>query len=318
MVDTVKILGALLGGGNMSSGSGANILKSVLGAATGGGQQGGGQGGGLGDLLGSVMKGQGQQQGGGGLGDILGSVLGGQQQGQQQSQQSGGGLGGMLGSVLGGGSNQSSGGGLGDILGSVLGGGDQQQQSQRPAAGGLNDLLGGLLGGGASQSQGQSQSGGGGLSDLIGAALNQFGHAEQAAQQGQQPRSFEEHSPNLNYNQASDQATVMIRAMVNAAKSDGKVDKEEQQKILGKLGSVTQDEIDFVNNELAQPLDVQGFARDVPRGMENQAYAMSLMAIDLDSNPEAKYLHELAQAMGIDAETSNQIHKQLGAPVLYS
>ncbi len=45
---------------------------------------------------------------------------------------------------------------------------------------------------------------------------------------------------------------------------------------------------------------------------------MSLMAIDLDSNNEAKYLHELGQAMGIDAQTSNQIHQQVGAPVLYS
>ena len=33
MVDTVKILGALLGGGGMSSGTGGAILKSVLGAA---------------------------------------------------------------------------------------------------------------------------------------------------------------------------------------------------------------------------------------------------------------------------------------------
>ena len=225
MVDTVKILGALLGGGNMSSGSGANILKSVLGAAMGGQQ---GQAGGLGDLLGSVMQGGGGQQGGGGLGDILGSVLGGAGQGQ------------------------SSGGALGDVLGSVLGGGQQAR-----SGGGLGDLLGGVLGG-------QSQSGAGGLSDLIGAALNQFGHAEQAAQSGLQPRNFEEHSPGVDQRQANDQATIMIRAMVNAAKADGRVDKEEQQKIMGKLGSVTQDEIDFVNNELSQPLDVEGFARSVP------------------------------------------------------
>ena len=278
MVDTVKLLGALLGGGNMSSGSGSNILQSVLGAALGGQQ---GQGGGLGDLLGSVMQGAQGQQGGGGLGGMLGSVLGG------------------------GSSSQPSSGGLGGMLGSVLGGGGQQ------AGGGLGDLLGGVLGG-------QGQSAGGGLSDLIGAALNQFGNAEQAAQSGLQPRSFEEHSPDIDQRQASDQATIMIRAMVNAAKADGRVDKEEQQKIMGKLGSVTQDEIDFVNNELSQPLEVEGFAKSVPAGMENQVYAMSLMAIDLDSNTEAKYLHQLSQAMGIEPEVCNQIHKQLGAPALYS
>ena len=290
MVDTVKILGALLGGGNMSSGSGANILKSVLGAAVSGGQQ---------------------QGGGGGLGDLLGSVLGGAQ-GQQSAQQQGGGLGGMLGSVLGGGQGGgSTGGGLGGMLGSVLGGGGQSA----PQGGGLGDLLGGILGGKA-----QMPSGGAGadLSDLIGSALNQFGHAEQAAQRGEPAPSFESHSGGMAHSAACEQATIMIQAMINAAKADGRVDREEQEKILGKLGSVTQDEIEFVNSELSKPLDINGFARGVPRGMENQVYAMSLMAIDLDSQAEAKYLHGLAQAMGIEPQVSNQIHQQLGAPVLYS
>ena len=280
MVDTVKILGALLGGGGASQGSGAEILKSVLGAAVGGKQ--GGAGGGLGDLLGAVLGGQQQQQSGGGIGDILGSVLGGGQQ-------------------------QRSGGGLGDVLGSVLGGGSKAA----PQGGGLADILGGVLGG-------ASSGGGAGLDDLIGAALNQFGHAEKAAQEGRSAPRFEEHSPGMNHSQANEQATVMIRAMLNAAKSDGRVDQEEQQKIVSKLGNVTQDEIDFVNHELAQPLDVNGFIRSVPRGMGNQAYAMSLMAIDLDTNKEARYLHELAQGLGIDPQTCNQIHQQLGAPVLYS
>ncbi len=282
MVDTVKILGALLGGGNMSSGSGANILKSVLGAAMSGG-------------------------GGGGLSSLLGSVLGGSQQ-----QSGGGGLGGMLSKVLGGGgAQQQSGGGLSSMLGSVLGGGGQQQA--QAAQGGLSDMLGGVLGG----SQGGS-GGGANLQDLIGSALNQFGHSEQAAQRGETAPNFASHSPNHNENQMADQATVMIRAMINAAKADGRVDKAEQEAILGKLGSVTQDEINFINNELEQPLNVQSFAQSVPQGLENQVYAMSLMAIDLDSQEEAKYLDALAQNMNISHETANQIHSQLGAPQLYS
>lgn len=292
MVDTVKILGALLGGGNMSSGSGSSILKSVLGAAmSGGGRQQTG-GGGLGDLLGSVLSGaqsQGRTQAGGGLGDILGSVLGGGQ-----------------------GQGQARGGGLGDVLGGMLGGG---QRGGASAGGGLGDLLGGVLGG---SPQGPSGGAGADLSDLIGAALNQFGHAEQAAQQGRPEPRFEEHNHGIAHSEACEQATVMIRAMVNAAKSDGRVDAEEQKSILGQLGSVSQDEIDFVNAELRKPLDVESFARSVPRGMENQAYAMSLMAIDLDSQAEAQYLHQLGQAMGIQPQTANQIHQQLGAPSLYA
>lgn len=279
MVDAVKILGALLGGGNMSSGTGSSILKSVLGAAMGGGNQGGR--GGLGDLLGSVMQGAGGSGGGGGLGDMLGGLLGGGT--------SAGGLGGMLGG---------------------------RNQAAPPAGGGdLGDLLGGILGG---KPQGASGSQGADLSDLIGAALSQFGNAEKAAQNNLQPVAFDSHSPDLDISQVQDQATLMVRAMINAAKADGRVDKAEQEKILGKLGSVTRDEIDFINTELSHPLDVQDFIRSVPRGMEGQVYAMSLMAIDLDSQAEAKYLHELGQGMGMKPEVMNQVHRQLGVQALYA
>lgn len=46
-------------------------------------------------------------------------------------------------------------------------------------------------------------------------------------------------------------------------------------------------------------------------------YVASLMAIDLDSNPEAQHLHELATAFGIPAEQVNRIHQRYGAPKLY-
>lgn len=280
MVDTVKLLGALLGGGNMSSGSGANILKSVLGSALSGGT-GTSQGGDLGELLGDVLKGNGNS-GQGGLGDMLSSVLGG----------------------------SGSSGGLGNILGSVLGGG-------QPSAGGgdLGSLLGGVLGG---RPQGTSGAGGADLSELVGAALSQFGNSEKATRQGRSPINFETNSPDLDTGKVQDQAEIMIRAMINAAKSDGRVDKDEQQKILGQLGSLSQDEVDFVNNEIASKLDVDGFAGSVPQSMKNQVYTMSLMAIDLDNNTEANYLHQLGQSLGIQPETINQIHRQLGARVLYT
>jgi uncharacterized membrane protein YebE (DUF533 family) len=290
MVDTLKILGALLGGGGISKGSGASVLQSVLGAAMSGGSSASGEG-------------------AGGLGDLLGSVLGG---GQGTGAQSGGGLGDLLGSVAGG---SQSGGGLGDMLSSVLGGGGKAASS-----GGLGDLLGGVLGG-AMPGTGGSQSTGGGAGDLgnlINSALNQFGNSEQAARNNLQPRNFEEHSPGMVHGEACEQATLMIRAMINAAKSDGTVDKQEQEKILGKLGHVTEDEMEFVRHEMAQPLDVDEFARSVPPGMGNQVYAMSLMALDLDSNPEAQYLHQLAQGLNISRDTVNRVHKQLGAPLLYA
>lgn len=212
-------------------------------------------------------------------------------------------LGSVLGSVFGGGTpsrSQMSGGGIGDILGGMLGGGSSS------SGGGLGDLLGGLLGGGS------SSQGGGGLADLLGAAMKQFGGS---APGGVDLARFQ---PNIEPEQANEQALILVRAMIDAAKADGRVDQEEQQHILEGFGDeVSRDELDFLKEEMARPLDVDSLVRSVPRGMEQQVYLMSLTAIDLDTNPEAQYLHQLAQGLGLDADTVNAIHDQLGAPRLY-
>jgi len=252
-------------------------------------------------ILGSILNSGALSRGSGSniLGSIVGAVTGG---GQTQS----GGLGSLIGGMLGGGgSSQGSGGGLGGLFG-----GDSVSAGANRSGGGMSDLLGGLMGGGA------GSAGGTGLGALIGAAMSQFG-----GQRGGEPQSSfnsREHLPQgMQYEQATDQATLMIRAMINAAKADGQVDQEEQQNILGKLGDVTQDEIDFVRSEIDRPLDVDSFVRTIPRGMEQQIYMVSLMAIDLDTNAEAQYLHKLAQGTGISTEISNLLHEQLGVPVLY-
>jgi uncharacterized membrane protein YebE (DUF533 family) len=193
----------------------------------------------------------------------------------------------------------------------MLGGG----RSQSSGGGGLGGLLGGLLGGGGGGAGAQSQ--GGGLGDLLGMAMKQFGAAKQGNEQ-QAREEIRQHMPSgMDYGQAEQQAELLIKAMINAAKSDGTVDREEQQKIVGRLGEVTQDEVQFVQDELNQPLDVQRFVREIPRGMEQQVYAISLTAIDLDTNKEAQYLHQLAQGTGLSPDVCNQIHEQLGVQKIY-
>jgi uncharacterized membrane protein YebE (DUF533 family) len=281
-MDAIKILGSLLNSGALSKGSGGDVLGSLIGAALGG------------------SKNQ-PTQGGGSLGDLLGSVLGG-----GQASSSGGGIGDLLGGLLGGGkSSSASGGGLGDLLGSVLGGGSSGHTAAPTDAKGLEDLLG----------IGKDS---GGLGGLLGGALAKYG-------QVQNPNvptpHAEDHSmlpAGVDPREASRQAELMIKAMINAAKSDGSFDKSEQEKILSKLGDVTQDEIDFIRSEFAAPLDVQGFANSVPRGLEHQVYAVSLAAIDLDENSEAQYLGELAESLRIGPNEAKQIHAQLGAPKIFA
>lgn len=234
----------------------------------------------LGKLLvsGAMSKGAG--------GNLLGSLLGG-----QAGQAGGADLGSLLGGLMGqaGGAAGQQGGSNGG-MGALLGG----NSSDAGGAGGLGGLLGGLMGGGAA-------GGAGGLGGLLGAALS-----------GQQGAAAP--APTTEQN---DQAALLIRAMVNAAKCDGQVDEQEQQKIVGKLGDISAEEANFIRSEMAAPLDIDGFVRSVPKGLEQQIYLISLMAIDLDSRPEAEYLDRLAKGLGISQQASNDLHNQLNIPVLY-
>ena len=200
----------------------------------------------------------------------------------------------LLGGLLGGGSQQQSGSqssGLAGIL-SGLGGGQQQGGSA------LSGLLGSVLGGGSG--------GAGAISGLLGSMLG-GGSKEQAVQVAPEQQAA-----------ANDEAILMIRAMVNAAKSDGRIDQTEQDSIISKLGDdVSQAEADFLRKEFAAPLDVADFAKSIPRGLEQQIYALSLTSIELDTQNEAQYLGQLAQGLQIDPNLCNQIHEQLGAPKIF-
>ena len=60
--------------------------------------------------------------------------------------------------------------------------------------------------------------------------------------------------------QEEDAAGLMLKAMIQAAKSDGKIDEAEKQKLLANLGDVSEAERDFVNREISAPVDVQALA----------------------------------------------------------
>lgn len=146
--------------------------------------------------------------------------------------------------------------------------------------------------------------------------------ATDATRQNSHPHSghrHQHHHPHHGYddNQLNERAVVLIRAMVNAAKADGKIDKCEQDEIVGRLGRIDSAEAQFLQQEFRRPLDVHAFSHDVPRGMEEEVYAMSLMAIDLDTRPEAHYLTELAACLRLDPRVCNNIHAHYGAPQIF-
>ncbi len=256
-------------------------------------------GGGLLDqiLQGTQSAGQGGQSSGGGLGDILGQVLGGGT--------TSGGAG--TGRRYGGPNSAGATGGLGGIL-DQLGGAARGGQSGGAAGGGLGDLLGGLLGGaaggaagGALASRGSQQSNDASFGELLNDSLINRGEPEVAP------------TPEQNA-----MAGLMLRAMIQAAKADGKIDDTEKERLMGELGELDDEERQFIREQMAAPIDAAALARDVPKGMEPQVYLMSVMAIDFDSQDEAQYLHKLAQALGLPPQVVNQIHQQVGVQNLYS
>jgi len=266
---------------------GVAVAKGAKAVMQGGAKPTGGNGG----LFGGPHSPQRDAMAGTPLEGIMDSVLGGGQQGGS------GGLGGLLEGL---GQTQSAGpGGLGDILGGLA--------KQSGGAGGLGDLLGGL------------QQGGGGLGGLLG-GLAGAAAGGAGGSFGQVLNSQFDGNPEPAIQASAEQeaaAGLMLSAMLQAAKSDGKFDAAEQQKLMEKLGDVSDAERNFVNAELQKPMDVKGLAQSIPRGLEPQVYMMSVLGIDLDTNQEAQYLHELAQAVGLSKQNVNDIHDQMGVPRIY-
>ncbi len=114
-----------------------------------------------------------------------------------------------------------------------------------------------------------------------------------------------------------EQAKLMLRAMIQAAKADGELDEQEQEIILGELGDdVTDEERAFVQEQLNAPIDVMGLAADSGAPLRTQIYATSLAAIRLDNTREASYLRQLSTALGLSDAERDQIHTYMGAPTL--
>ena len=188
------------------------------------------------------------------------------------------------------GGKSSSGGGISDMLGGLLGGSKNDTSSSQ--GGGIGDLLSGLTGSKPTTSNDN------GLGGLLLAALA--------------GKEVENATPTQ-----EEQAKVLLKAMINAAKADGQIDKSEQAKIVEHVGDVTAEELAFVQSEMAAPLDLEGVIANA-NGIEAEVYLSSLMTINLDSKEEALYLDKLAKGLNISEEAADAFHVKLGVPKLYS
>lgn len=239
-------------------------------------------GGGSGGLLESLSGMLGKQRGGG-LGDVLSGAPGG----------GGGDLGGMLGGVL----NQA---------GKMAGG------KQNLALGGLGVLAGALLGGGGKSLGGAL---GGGVMALLGAmAFKALQGSGQSA--GKVPLGLLEPRTEADQRELEQNTELVLKAMINAAKSDGQIDEEEIHRIVGKLQEVGAEAKDqrFVLAQMQQPMETEKLI-SAARGraeLAAQIYAASLMAIEVDTSAEKEYLRELAFGLGLGQEVIRRVEQMVG------
>lgn len=112
----------------------------------------------------------------------------------------------------------------------------------------------------------------------------------------------------------SSESVLLIRAMIAAANADGVIDQTERNNILERLQSVelTPEEHAFIAKELLAPIEMEAIAAGVTTPeLAEQVYTVSLMAIDVDTDQERRYLAALADRLDLDSATLERIHNSL-------
>ena len=108
---------------------------------------------------------------------------------------------------------------------------------------------------------------------------------------------------------------TLVRAMIAAAKADGRIDADEKEAIFAKLEtmSLSSEEKAWVFDELSTPLDINAVVAraDTPEHAA-EIYAASLVAITADTASERAYLDALASKLRLDPALVTEIHKAAG------
>ena len=210
-------------------------------------------------------------------------------------------------------SSQDGLGGLGGLLGGLLGGG-----SATGGGAGLGGLLGGLLGGGGGGNAGgytQGRSAGGtNYAALASLGMMAF-QAYQSWQRSQAtaPQQAVRTVDQLSGPEAEDHSHAILRALIAAAKADGRIDKQEEQLIYAEIKRQTSDPQlqQWLDEEVSKPLDAAEVAQSAQDpGMAAEVYLASVMLVDDQQDAERAYLDELAGALQLDPDLQAHLEQQ--------
>jgi uncharacterized membrane protein YebE (DUF533 family) len=201
---------------------------------------------------------------------------------------------------------------LGDILnqaGRAVGG------NQNLALGGLGALAGAILG--SRRGLGGVVRGGlgGGVMALLGAMAFQA-FKTRAGQSTRVPLGLAAPQTEAEQAELERNSELVLRAMINAAKADGRIDEGEISRILGKVQKTGADPEarEFLSAEMNKPMETENLvaaARSKPE-LAAQLYGASLLAIEVDTPAEKEYLDKLAAALGLEPEVTQRIRQEVG------
>lgn len=110
------------------------------------------------------------------------------------------------------------------------------------------------------------------------------------------------------------EALLMVRAMIAAAKADGRVDAAERAAIAGQLDAagLSAEERDFVLADFDRPLTPEALARDARDPMlRARLYAAAFAGAGEITPPERAWLDALAQALKLDKAAAAAIEERL-------
>jgi len=206
---------------------------------------------------------------------------------------------------------------LGKMASAVL---TEASQNKSLAAGGLGAIVGSILGGGKGSAKGAI--GGGALALLGSIVLQAFQNAggRQAGELAFDPQTklnagLREPENAQEEQDVQNVAELVIKGMINAAKSDGKIDEAELENIVGRIKEkgISAAERKFLEQEMRKPMDTDGLVHAISNPqVAAQVYAASLLAIEVDTPAEQKYLRDLATKLRLDANVVRHLHTALG------
>jgi uncharacterized membrane protein YebE (DUF533 family) len=112
-------------------------------------------------------------------------------------------------------------------------------------------------------------------------------------------------------------ARLLLRAMIAAARADGRLDGEERRRLFDRIVGLDLGEAERADlyAELEKPVTPDQLAAAVVGPAQAaEVYAASLLAIDVDTPAERAYLSLLAGRLALDDELVASLHREAGIP----